>query len=219
MKKADIFKRYVLFIISLFFIGLGIAFTKHAELGISPVSSVANVISLKLPYLSFGSWLVLSNLIFLCGQILLLRHKFNAIQLLQVPLSFLFGFFTDFGLWIAMFFCNKTYLWQITLLIIGNFILALGISLSITADVLLNSAEGFVKALSVVTGKKFSTVKIFFDICWVLLAAMLSLICFDGALVGVREGTFLSALLVGVFVKLMRPLFKALEKRLYNVGL
>ena len=45
MNKIEIAKRYVLFIISLFFAALGVAFTKHGELGVSPISSVANVMS------------------------------------------------------------------------------------------------------------------------------------------------------------------------------
>ena len=47
MSKKEIVKRYILFVISLFFAALGVAFTKHAELGVSPISSVANVMSCK----------------------------------------------------------------------------------------------------------------------------------------------------------------------------
>ena len=43
MSKSEIAKRYLLFIISLFFSALGVAFTKHGELGVSPISSVVNV--------------------------------------------------------------------------------------------------------------------------------------------------------------------------------
>lgn len=40
MGKKEILKRYILFIISLFFSALGVAFTKSGELGVSPISSV-----------------------------------------------------------------------------------------------------------------------------------------------------------------------------------
>ncbi len=46
MKKKEITKRYILFIVSLFFAAMGVAVTKHGELGVSPISSVANIISL-----------------------------------------------------------------------------------------------------------------------------------------------------------------------------
>lgn len=50
-------------IVSLFFSALGVAFTKHGELGVSPISSVANVMSYRFPALSLGSWLILWNCI------------------------------------------------------------------------------------------------------------------------------------------------------------
>ncbi len=98
MSKKEIVKRYILFVISLFFAALGVAFTKHAELGVSPISSVANVMSCKYSSLSLGTWLIIWNCILIVGQILILRRKFQLIQLLQLPLSFLFGWFTDFGI-------------------------------------------------------------------------------------------------------------------------
>ena len=39
MSKKEKVKRYVLFIISLFFSALGVAITKHGALGVSPISS------------------------------------------------------------------------------------------------------------------------------------------------------------------------------------
>lgn len=47
MTKIETAKRYLLCIISLFFSALGVAFTKHGELGVSPISSTANVMSCK----------------------------------------------------------------------------------------------------------------------------------------------------------------------------
>ena len=50
MTKKEIAKRYLLFIIILFFSALGVAFTKHGELGVSPISFVANVMSYKFDF-------------------------------------------------------------------------------------------------------------------------------------------------------------------------
>ena len=65
-------KRYVLFVISLFFSALGVAVTKRGELGVSPISSVANVLSIKFDLLSLGNWLIIWNAALILGQILLL---------------------------------------------------------------------------------------------------------------------------------------------------
>ena len=95
MTKKEIFKRYVLFIISLVFIALGVAFTRRGELGVSPISSVPNVLTYIYPSLSMGNWVIIWNCIMILGQILILRKDFKPVQLLQLPLSFIFGNFID----------------------------------------------------------------------------------------------------------------------------
>lgn len=45
LSKKEVLKRYILFVISLFFAAFGVAITKRGELGVSPISSVANVMS------------------------------------------------------------------------------------------------------------------------------------------------------------------------------
>ena len=193
MSKKEIFKRYILFILCLFFMGIGVALTKHGELGVSPISSVANVISIKFSFLSFGTWLTISNCVLLLGQVILLRKNFMPFQLLQIPLSFLFGYFTDFGLYLASFIPNDIYIVKLSLVIFGIVVLGFGITLGVIANVILNSGEAFVKALSEVLHKDFSNVKIAFDISWVALSIVLSLIFFNGSMVGTREGTVISA--------------------------
>ena len=208
MSKKETIKRYILFILCLFFMGIGVALTKHGELGVSPISSVANVVSIKFTFLSFGTWFTISNCVLLLGQVLLLRKNFQPIQLLQIPLSFLFGYFTDFGLYLASFIPNDIYIVKLLLVISGIIILGFGITLGVIANVILNSGEAFVKALSDVIHKEFSNVKIAFDVSWVAFSIVLSLIFFGGELVGTREGTILSAVFTGVAVKLWLKLIK-----------
>ena len=136
MSKSEIAKRYILFIISLFFSALGVAFTKHGELGVSPISSVANVMSYKFPSLSLGTWLIIWNCMLIVGQISILRRKFQLIQLLQIPLSFVFGWCTDFGMWLMSFIPANSYLVRIIMVVIGILVLGFGVSLSVIADVL-----------------------------------------------------------------------------------
>ena len=47
MKRKELVKRYSLFIISLWFSALGVAVTKCGSLGVSCISSVPNVLSLR----------------------------------------------------------------------------------------------------------------------------------------------------------------------------
>ena len=215
MTKKEIFKRYALFIISLFFSALGVAFTKHGELGVSPISSVANIMSYKFSFLTMGTWLIIWNCILILGQIVILKKDFQLIQLLQVPLSFLFGYFTDFGLWCVSFIPADFYPFRLMLVIVGIIILGFGISLSVIANVIMNSGEAFVKAVSDITKRNFGNVKIAFDIICVVLSIILSLIFFDLSVVGTREGTVISALFTGITVKFFtRNLRSRIEHRL-----
>ena len=209
MSKSEIAKRYILFIISLFFSALGVAFTKHGELGVSPISSVANVMSYKFPSLSLGTWLIIWNCMLIVGQIFILRRKFQLIQLLQIPLSFVFGWFTDFGMWLMSFIPANSYLVRIIMVVIGILVLGFGISLSVIADVIMNSGEAFVKAVSDTLDKDFGNVKIAFDVFYVIIAIALSLLFFDFTIVGTREGTIISALFTGIVVKFFCSSLKA----------
>ena len=93
----------------------------------------------------------------------------------------------------------------------GTAIMDFGVSLAVIADMVMNSGEAFVKAVSDRTGHNPGNVKIAFDVGCVALAAGLSLLLFRGQIIGVREGTVISALLTGLVVeyfvrRLSRPL-------------
>lgn len=208
MKIGEMVKRYILFIISLFFIALGVAFTKTGELGVSPISSVANIFSLKFTRISIGTWLFITNCVLIAGQIILLRKNFKLIQLLQIPLSFLFGFFTDVGMWIVSFIPVNSYLIQLAMVVIGVVILGFGVALSVIADVIMNSGEAFVKALADTVEKDFGSVKIVFDVSYVALSVVISLILFNGSIEGTREGTVIAAVGTGFVVKFFMKYIK-----------
>lgn len=202
MKTKEIIKRYALFVVSLFFSAMGVAVTKHGELGVSPISSVANVVSSKYDAVSLGVCLIIWNCLLVLGQIVILRKEFKPIQLLQIPLSFLFGYFTDFGMWCVSHIPVNSYGIRITLVICGIIILAFGVALSVIANVIMNSGEAFVKAIADKTGGNFGNIKIGFDVGCVVVSLVLSLIFFRGKIVGTREGTIITALLTGLIVKL-----------------
>lgn len=217
MSKKELVKRYAVFIVSLFVMAIGVAMTKKAELGVSPISSVANVMSIQFTSLSIGNWLIIWNCVLILGQILFLRKKFQPVQLMQIPLSFLFGYFTDFGMWLMSFFDTDTYAVKMIFVIVGTVILGFGVALSVIANVVMNSGEAFVKAVSDVTHKDFGNLKIGFDVSCVFVSVALSLIFFKMKIVGTREGTIIAALTTGILVKLFSKLIrKPLEKVLVN---
>lgn len=214
-KSAKIVIRYIVLIIGLLFSGIGVAFTKRGDLGVSPISSTANVISIKFDFWTMGTWLIVWNCILILAQILLLRRNFKIYQLLQIPLSFLFGWFTDFGMWLVSFIPVPNYAVRFSLLLAGIVILAFGISLSVIANVIMNSGEALVKAISDTVNKEFGHVKVVFDISCVLTAVILSLILFGGRIVGAREGTIISAIFTGLVVKFISKRIRKPLERLF----
>lgn len=213
MSKKEVFRRYIVFIWGLFFSGIGVAFTKYGDLGVSPISSVANVMSIQFPALSLGNWLVVWNCVLIAGQILLLRKDFKLYQLLQIPLSFLFGWFTDFGMMCVSYIPLNGYFMKLLMLFIGIIVLAFGISLAVIANVIMNSGEALVKAISDKTHIEFGYVKVGFDVACVISAVVLSLIFFNGSIIGTREGTIISAVCTGFAIKLITKLIrKPVEK-------
>lgn len=219
MSKKEVFRRYIVFILGLFFAGIGVAFTKHGDLGVSPISSVANVMSIKFPIMTLGSWLIIWNCVLIVAQVVILRRNFKIYQLFQIPLSFLFGWFTDFGMWIASFIPVPNYIVKLVMLLLGIVVLSFGISLSVIANVIMNSGEALVKAISDTIHKAFGYVKVAFDVACVIVAVVLSVIFFQGKIVGTREGTIISALLTGLVVKFITKhihgfVMKAIEYKL-----
>lgn len=209
MQTKELVKWYGLFIVSLFFAALGVAVTKRGELGVSPISSMANVLSCKFAFLSLGTWLILWNCALIVGQVILLRKEFQLIQLLQIPLSLLFGVFTDFGMWCASYIPVQHYAVRLALVLCGILILGFGVSLSVIANVIMNSGEAFVKAISDKTSWNFGNIKIGFDVCCVILSVLCSMLFFHGQIVGAREGTILTAIFTGVVVKFYVSKMKA----------
>ena len=88
MEKA---KRYIVFFIGLFINALGISFITKADLGTSPISSIPYTLSLYFPF-TLGEFTVAFSVFLILLQILLLRSRFEKIQLLQIPVSLIYYF-------------------------------------------------------------------------------------------------------------------------------
>jgi uncharacterized membrane protein YczE len=84
------------------------------------------------------------------------------------------------------------YLSKLLSIFIGIAVLALGIYIQIITNVIINSAEGLVKAIAEKTGNCFGNIKIIFDTTLVAIACLISFLEFGG-IRGLREGTFISA--------------------------
>jgi uncharacterized membrane protein YczE len=199
--SKELIKRYGIFLIGLLLMGMGIALVTTAELGTTAISTVPYVLSMIVP-LSFGQLTFLLSLIFLGIQLILQGKSFPKIQYCQILIGPLFGLCIDLGMFMFSFMKPSIWVMQIVVLLIGCFILAVGIFMQIQANVIINSGEAAVKVISEKIGKNFGLVKIQFDWTLVVIALLLSLISFQ-SIKGIGIGTVTSAFLVGYFIKFL----------------
>ena len=191
-------KQYFFLILGLFFMGLGISLVTRSMLGTPPISSVPYVLCLSYP-VTFGELTFVFSLVFLLGEILILRGDFEKRQYLQVFVGFFLGLFVDTGMFLTTPVQPVSYPEEITVLLCGCVILALGIYLQVSSNAIMNPGEGLVKAIATKTGKRFGIVKVAFDSTLVSGAAAISIITL-GSIQGLREGTVISAALVGYII-------------------
>lgn len=197
--KANKLKRYLLFLVGLFVNALGVSLITKANLGTSPISSIPYVSSLNFP-LTLGNFTILFSILLIVLQIIILRKNFKLEDLLQVPVSIIFGYFIDLTMYLFFGVNPQTYLMKLISLLIGCIILGFGVYLEVVANVVMLPGESFVRAIVSTWNTNFGTTKICFDSSMTILAAILSF-ALSGHLNGVREGTVIAALLVGFIAK------------------
>lgn len=205
----NVIKRYELFLLSLFVMGLGISLVTKSNLGTSSISSIPYVFSIIYP-LSFGAFTFITNVIFVFLQVLILRGSFPKNQYLQLIVGPFLGLFIDLGMFFFTWISPVSYFAKLFILLIGSLVLAFGIFLQLTAGVITNPGEGIVKAIAIKTGKEFGNIKVVFDFTLVLIAGLFSFIA-KSKIMGIREGTLITAIIVGPLIKIFKKLCKSFK--------
>lgn len=194
--------RYIIYLLSLFIISLGASLSIKANLGTSPLICLPYVSSLITKF-SVGEVMFVFTVLFILIQVILLRKDFEKRQYLQLIIGTIFSFFIDFSLMLVNFINPVGYINQMLLLLISCVVIAFGVLLEVKTEVVYLPADGVIVAISKVLKIEFPKVKPFVDTLMVVIAAILSII-FLGYLAGVREGTIISAIIIGPIVKLLK---------------
>lgn len=202
--------RILMLLVGTAFASFGIALTTTSGLGTTPISSVPWTIT-AITGLSFGTTTFLINLVFYILEVVLLRSAMPKWNILQLPAVFVFSVFIDAGMMLARFMAPSTWLEGLAMSLVGNLSLAFGILLQVRSKTLVQPGEGAVLAISVVYRKAFGSVKVFFDCFLVASAACIGWFVLS-EVIGIREGTLISAVLVGTLVKLLARLFPEKKK-------
>lgn len=195
-------ERLVWFSAGILINSFGIVLITKGALGTSQISSIPYVLSLQMPFISFGMFSFIMNMVYIVLQALLLRRQFKPIQLLQIVVNVVFSASIDVFMAMLSFYVPQQLFTRVLSAIAGCIVLAFGISVEVAPDLIMVPGEGIVAAISKVSGRRFGSVKVVFDVTLIFIAALLSWLFF-GNIVGVGVGTLLSAVSVGQFVNLI----------------
>lgn len=195
-----------MYFIGLFVMTIGIALSVKSNLGVSPVSSIPYTMTCVWG-IEMGKATILFHIVLVLIQILLLRKKFKPVQLLQVVIGVVFGYFTTFCNYMVSFLPTPENLGiRIIMVLASTVFVAFGIFLYLPADLIPLAGEGCMQAVSSVTHIEFSKVKIGFDCTMVLVSAITCLTVLHN-LGSVGTGTIIAAILVGTLVGIINRAF------------
>lgn len=213
MSEKNVIGRYMLFLLGLFIASMGVAFSTKAGLGTSPVASVPYSVSLVCSVFTLGGWLNLLGVLQITVQVLLLGKKCKPLEIIiQTVLAFVYGYMTDFSCGLIKDIKVDTYIQQLAYMLLGCIILALGIWIQLKGAVAMLPGEAMNRTISMVTGKRYENVKIFFDVFYISIAAIICLV-FMGQLSGVREGSIFAALMVGNIIKFYNFIYSKIRRK------
>jgi hypothetical protein len=198
-RPKSLLLRWLTFLLGVWVMSVGIALSLHGQLGTAPISTFPAVIDAASP-LSVGFVTGVMNIVFVLLQMLILRRRFKALQLLQLPIAVVFGTLVDLSFYLTSWIQPEHYVTKWVVTIIGAIILGLGVYIQIQPKLIYLPGEGLVMALTKVTTVRYGTMKQLVDWSLVIIAAIVSLILLQ-RLEGVREGTVFAAFAVGAVVK------------------
>lgn len=190
---------------------LGVALCVRSALGSSVISTIPFVMTIAgsdglAPALTIGQYTYAMNGVLVALQILVLRRRFELVQLFQLVIGFFFGFLLDVNMQLTASVSTDTLPGQIMAQVGGCMILAFGIAMEVRCGSVTMPGEGLPVALTQVTSLPFSKAKIIVDISLVAIAVALGyLFCGRWLWQVVGPGTLFAMIFVGAAVRAIAP--------------
>ena len=212
-KNNNLKVRIPMYFVGLFLMTIGIAISVKSNLGVSPVSSIPYTMTCVWG-IEMGKATILFHTILVLIQIILLRRNFKPINLLQIAVGVVFGYFTTFCNYLVSFLPTpENILIRIIMMLISTVFIAVGIFFYLPPNLMPLAGEGAMQAVSQITGMDVSKVKIRFDCTMVLISIITCLITIHSpGSVGI--GTVIAAVLVGTVLGIVTRLFGQQRDRL-----
>lgn len=203
--------QHMLLLVSLFVMTFGVALCVRSALGSSVISAIPLVMTLAgdsamISALTIGQWTYLMNFVLVLLQIAVLRRRFEAVQLFQLLIGFVFGWLLDINMTLTAAIPVSGLWMQVLAQFVGCTVLGVGIAFEIRCGSVTMPGEGFPAAICRACGASFPKVKICVDISLVAIAIALSYLFFATWLTQVvGPGTIFAMFYVGAVVKFISP--------------
>lgn len=199
--------QHLLLLLSLFVMTFGVALCVRSAFGSSVISAIPLAMTLagetgQTPALSIGEYTYIMNVVLVVLQVLVLRRRFEPVQLFQLLIGFAFGALLDVNMWLTQsLVCTELWAKGLTQLV-GCLVLGVGITFEIRCGSVTMPGEGLPAAISRVSGMAFAKAKICVDISLVVGAVALSYLFFGRWLWNViGPGTLFAMVFVGAVVR------------------
>ena len=184
---------------------LGVGLSIKSGLGVTPISSIPYSLTLA-SGANIGITTIIFNAILVFLQIPILKKRFKSKRLLQLINTVMFGYFTDLSLWILSPMPGLPLDVNFTLLIV-----------SMPANIAPLPGEGVVEAISLAYNKRFSKVKVCFDISMVVLSLIICGLFTSDIFGSVNIGTILAAIFIGIIIRYLTELYEKITGKSITV--
>ncbi len=198
--------RWIFCTLGLFLIATGITLAIRSGLGTSALAVLPYTLS-RASGIEMGvcSFIFFTLLVLL--QMPILGRDFKPAILLQIPFGMLYSAFLTLTGRLYAFTLPDIYWLRLLTLLLSLAICALGVYLYMEPNIILNAPEGFQKTVAQRYHLSVPKVKMGVDCAFVILAALIGLILAN-RIVGIREGTLLSAVVTGRLIGFIPGSFK-----------
>ena len=210
-------KRSCQFVAGLFIMSFGVAFSIVSTLGTTPISSIAYSLVL-ITDINIGITTFVFNAALILLQFLILRSRFHKKRLLQLINCIVFSYFNALALAVvSQIPFDGSVLMMAVFLILSIFLIAFGIFVYMPANIDPLPGEGCVEAIAIVTGWRFSTIKIGFDATMVAIALLMCWLWYATPFGAVNIGTVISAFMVGFTLRQINNLYAHITGKPVNM--
>lgn len=210
-------KRICLFVLGLFIMAFGVAFSIKSTFGTTPISSISYALNLCTG-INIGITTFVFNAALIFIQMIILRSQFKPKRLLQFINCFVFSYFTDLTLSIVYGLnIPDNLIINVILIFLSILLIALGISIYMPSNIAPLPGEGCVESIAIVTGWRFSSIKIAFDTTMVIISIIMCYFFYTTPWGSVNIGTVISAFMVGFTLRQIAKLYNHITGKDINI--